>query len=38
MGRPDRAGGPRTPEALRELARRFEEIGVDEVIFDPTIR
>lgn len=30
-------GVPRTPEALRELARRFEEIGVDELIFDPTI-
>ena len=26
-----------TPDALRELAARYEDIGVDELIFDPTI-
>ena len=31
------ANTPRTPEALRDLARRFEEIGFDELLFDPTI-
>jgi alkanesulfonate monooxygenase SsuD/methylene tetrahydromethanopterin reductase-like flavin-dependent oxidoreductase (luciferase family) len=27
----------RTPDALRELAARYKDIGVDEMIFDPTI-
>jgi alkanesulfonate monooxygenase SsuD/methylene tetrahydromethanopterin reductase-like flavin-dependent oxidoreductase (luciferase family) len=26
-----------TPDALKELAARYEDIGVDELIFDPTI-
>lgn len=30
-------GIPRTPEALRDTARRFEEAGFDELIYDPTI-
>jgi alkanesulfonate monooxygenase SsuD/methylene tetrahydromethanopterin reductase-like flavin-dependent oxidoreductase (luciferase family) len=28
---------PRTPEALRELVKRFADAGVDELIFDPVI-
>jgi alkanesulfonate monooxygenase SsuD/methylene tetrahydromethanopterin reductase-like flavin-dependent oxidoreductase (luciferase family) len=28
---------PRTPEAVREWAAAFEELGVDEIIFDPTV-
>ena len=28
---------PRTPEALKEIAARFSDIGVDELILDPTI-
>jgi alkanesulfonate monooxygenase SsuD/methylene tetrahydromethanopterin reductase-like flavin-dependent oxidoreductase (luciferase family) len=28
---------PTTPESLKELAGRFEDIGVDELILDPTI-
>jgi alkanesulfonate monooxygenase SsuD/methylene tetrahydromethanopterin reductase-like flavin-dependent oxidoreductase (luciferase family) len=28
---------PRTPEAVRETARRFEDAGVDELILDPTV-
>jgi hypothetical protein len=28
---------PITPEAVSELAARFGDIGVDELIFDPTI-
>ncbi|MGH2820993.1 MAG: LLM class flavin-dependent oxidoreductase [Actinomycetota bacterium] len=28
---------PKTPEALTELATRFRDVGVDELIFDPTI-
>jgi alkanesulfonate monooxygenase SsuD/methylene tetrahydromethanopterin reductase-like flavin-dependent oxidoreductase (luciferase family) len=31
------AATPRTPEALREVARRFEDAGFDELLFDPTI-
>jgi alkanesulfonate monooxygenase SsuD/methylene tetrahydromethanopterin reductase-like flavin-dependent oxidoreductase (luciferase family) len=31
------ANTPRTHEALRDIAKRFEEIGFDELIFDPTI-
>jgi alkanesulfonate monooxygenase SsuD/methylene tetrahydromethanopterin reductase-like flavin-dependent oxidoreductase (luciferase family) len=31
------AGTPRTPEAVRDIARRFEDAGFDELIFDPTI-
>ena len=27
---------PRDPEAIRETVRAFEDIGVDELIFDPT--
>ena len=30
-------GAPRTPETVREQAAAFEEVGVDEVIFDPTV-
>jgi alkanesulfonate monooxygenase SsuD/methylene tetrahydromethanopterin reductase-like flavin-dependent oxidoreductase (luciferase family) len=30
-------GVPRTPEAIRDTVGRFEEIGVDELILDPTI-
>ena len=30
-------GTPRTPEALRDLVKRFEDAGVDELIFGPTI-
>lgn len=28
---------PKMPEALRETVRMFEDVGVDELIFDPTI-
>jgi alkanesulfonate monooxygenase SsuD/methylene tetrahydromethanopterin reductase-like flavin-dependent oxidoreductase (luciferase family) len=31
------AGVPRTPEALRGIIGRFEAMGADELIFDPTI-
>ena len=31
------AGAPRTPEAIRHTATAFEELGVDELIFDPTV-
>jgi alkanesulfonate monooxygenase SsuD/methylene tetrahydromethanopterin reductase-like flavin-dependent oxidoreductase (luciferase family) len=30
-------GAPRTPEAIRAQAAAFREIGVDELIFDPTV-
>jgi alkanesulfonate monooxygenase SsuD/methylene tetrahydromethanopterin reductase-like flavin-dependent oxidoreductase (luciferase family) len=30
-------GAPRTPEAVRERAAAFAALGVDEVIFDPTV-
>jgi alkanesulfonate monooxygenase SsuD/methylene tetrahydromethanopterin reductase-like flavin-dependent oxidoreductase (luciferase family) len=30
-------GAPRTPEAVRERAAAFEQLGVDELIFDPTV-
>jgi alkanesulfonate monooxygenase SsuD/methylene tetrahydromethanopterin reductase-like flavin-dependent oxidoreductase (luciferase family) len=30
-------GAPRTPEAVRQQAAAFEEAGVDELIFDPTV-
>jgi alkanesulfonate monooxygenase SsuD/methylene tetrahydromethanopterin reductase-like flavin-dependent oxidoreductase (luciferase family) len=30
-------GAPRTREAVRERAAAFEELGVDELIFDPTV-
>ena len=30
-------GAPRTPEAVRKLAAAFEELGVDELVFDPTV-
>lgn len=31
------SGAPRTPEAVRERAAAFEEQGVDELLFDPTV-
>jgi alkanesulfonate monooxygenase SsuD/methylene tetrahydromethanopterin reductase-like flavin-dependent oxidoreductase (luciferase family) len=31
------AGAAKTPDQVKELARRFEDIGVGELIFDPTI-
>jgi alkanesulfonate monooxygenase SsuD/methylene tetrahydromethanopterin reductase-like flavin-dependent oxidoreductase (luciferase family) len=31
------SGIPRTPEALRHTATAFEELGVDELLFDPTV-
>jgi alkanesulfonate monooxygenase SsuD/methylene tetrahydromethanopterin reductase-like flavin-dependent oxidoreductase (luciferase family) len=30
-------GTPRTPEAVRERAAAFEQLGIDELIFDPTV-
>jgi alkanesulfonate monooxygenase SsuD/methylene tetrahydromethanopterin reductase-like flavin-dependent oxidoreductase (luciferase family) len=30
-------GTPRTPAAVRERAAAFEELGVDELVFDPTV-
>ena len=30
-------GAARTPQAVRELAAAFEELGVDELVFDPTV-
>jgi alkanesulfonate monooxygenase SsuD/methylene tetrahydromethanopterin reductase-like flavin-dependent oxidoreductase (luciferase family) len=30
-------GASRTPEAIRERASAFEDVGVDELIFDPTV-
>jgi len=30
-------GAPRTPAAVRERAAAFEELGVDELVFDPTV-
>ena len=30
-------GAPRTPEAVRQQAAAFEEVGVDELIFDPSV-
>jgi len=30
-------GAPRTPEAVRQQAAAFEEAGVDELIFDPSV-
>ncbi|MBA3552941.1 MAG: hypothetical protein H0W27_08750, partial [Actinobacteria bacterium] len=30
-------GAPRTPEAIREAVRKFEDIGADELVFDPTV-
>jgi alkanesulfonate monooxygenase SsuD/methylene tetrahydromethanopterin reductase-like flavin-dependent oxidoreductase (luciferase family) len=31
------SGAVRTPEAVRERAAAFEELGVDELIYDPTV-
>jgi alkanesulfonate monooxygenase SsuD/methylene tetrahydromethanopterin reductase-like flavin-dependent oxidoreductase (luciferase family) len=31
------SAAPRTPESIRERKRAFEEVGVDELIFDPTV-
>jgi alkanesulfonate monooxygenase SsuD/methylene tetrahydromethanopterin reductase-like flavin-dependent oxidoreductase (luciferase family) len=31
------SGAPRTPEAVRDRAAAFEEVGVDELVFDPTV-
>jgi hypothetical protein len=30
-------GTPRTPDAVRERAAAFEQLGIDELIFDPTV-
>jgi alkanesulfonate monooxygenase SsuD/methylene tetrahydromethanopterin reductase-like flavin-dependent oxidoreductase (luciferase family) len=30
-------GTPRTPEAVRERAAGFEQLGIDELVFDPTV-
>jgi alkanesulfonate monooxygenase SsuD/methylene tetrahydromethanopterin reductase-like flavin-dependent oxidoreductase (luciferase family) len=30
-------GASRTPEAVRAIAAAFEELGVDELVFDPTV-
>jgi len=30
-------GTPRTPQAVRERAAAFEELGIDELVFDPTV-
>jgi alkanesulfonate monooxygenase SsuD/methylene tetrahydromethanopterin reductase-like flavin-dependent oxidoreductase (luciferase family) len=30
-------GTPRTPEAVRDIVRRFEDAGVDELMLDPTV-
>jgi alkanesulfonate monooxygenase SsuD/methylene tetrahydromethanopterin reductase-like flavin-dependent oxidoreductase (luciferase family) len=30
-------GAPRTPQAVRERVAAFEQLGVDELIFDPTV-
>jgi alkanesulfonate monooxygenase SsuD/methylene tetrahydromethanopterin reductase-like flavin-dependent oxidoreductase (luciferase family) len=30
-------GAPRTPQAVRDLAAAFERLGVDELVFDPTV-
>jgi alkanesulfonate monooxygenase SsuD/methylene tetrahydromethanopterin reductase-like flavin-dependent oxidoreductase (luciferase family) len=30
-------GTPRTPQAVRERAAAFQQVGVDELIFDPTV-
>jgi alkanesulfonate monooxygenase SsuD/methylene tetrahydromethanopterin reductase-like flavin-dependent oxidoreductase (luciferase family) len=31
------SGTPRTPQAIQETAAAFEKLGVDELIFDPTV-
>jgi alkanesulfonate monooxygenase SsuD/methylene tetrahydromethanopterin reductase-like flavin-dependent oxidoreductase (luciferase family) len=31
------SGAARTPEAIRDTAAAFEDLGVDELIFDPTV-
>ena len=31
------SGAARTPQAVRERAAAFEELGVDELVFDPTV-
>jgi alkanesulfonate monooxygenase SsuD/methylene tetrahydromethanopterin reductase-like flavin-dependent oxidoreductase (luciferase family) len=31
------SGAPRTPEAVRDRAAAFEELGVDELVFGPTV-
>jgi alkanesulfonate monooxygenase SsuD/methylene tetrahydromethanopterin reductase-like flavin-dependent oxidoreductase (luciferase family) len=31
------SGASRTPAAVREVAAAFEEVGVDELVFDPTV-
>jgi alkanesulfonate monooxygenase SsuD/methylene tetrahydromethanopterin reductase-like flavin-dependent oxidoreductase (luciferase family) len=30
-------GAPRTPDEIRAAARRFEDAGVDELVYDPTV-
>lgn len=31
------SGAPRTPQAVRDRAAAFKELGVDELVFDPTV-
>jgi alkanesulfonate monooxygenase SsuD/methylene tetrahydromethanopterin reductase-like flavin-dependent oxidoreductase (luciferase family) len=31
------SGAPRTPQAVRDRAAAFEDLGVDELVFDPTV-
>ena len=31
------SGAVRTPAAVQEAAAAFEELGVDELVFDPTV-
>jgi alkanesulfonate monooxygenase SsuD/methylene tetrahydromethanopterin reductase-like flavin-dependent oxidoreductase (luciferase family) len=31
------SGAPRTPQAVRGLAAAFEDLGIDELVFDPTV-
>jgi alkanesulfonate monooxygenase SsuD/methylene tetrahydromethanopterin reductase-like flavin-dependent oxidoreductase (luciferase family) len=31
------SAAPRTPEAIRDRMQAFEEVGVDELVFDPTV-
>ena len=31
------SGAPRTPAAIQETAAAFEKLGVDELVFDPTV-
>lgn len=31
------SGAPRTPQAVRDRAAAFEDLGIDELVFDPTV-